>query len=271
MRDWKKRQCLKLATYAKVASHEVMQLFSGELVQQIVFPTEIVNEKDEVLLESKSIEGFEEYCRGFWKLHPENLSIIMAQLHGCFGQTNDSGIWSLTLSDPFVSSDLPPLVDKGSYFKIAFAWYQFQSGLLTPKFGIALLKEVLTFKPYIGTVGEECPYVGGGILECAGKRFDLDINWITYYGTEFLEIVGRERIERLKGNVAHYEELPDGGILVCVVDELFSSDNPEHIEKLLNARKIVAFEEIATEIIEETEPEVIEFDPKDYKPDPDLD
>ena len=69
-----------------------------------------------------------------------------------------------------------------------------------------------------------------------GVRFSIDINrvpislhWINYFGAEWVQRIGVERLDRLQGEVAAFERLDTGAILFALQEEPFREANPMHV------------------------------------------
>lgn len=72
---------------------------------------------------------------------------------------------------------------------------------------------------------------------------DITLEWISYYGPKALEIIGRERFDRL---VTCKEKVPlHGGILIVLQEEPLDMTNPEHVARKLQAEHELGFDELA--------------------------
>lgn len=79
--------------------------------------------------------------------------------------------------------------------------------------------------------------------EPKGYQVHITLEWISYYGPKALEIIGRERFERL---VTCKEKVPlNGGILIVLQEEPLDMTNPEHVARKHQAEHELGFGELA--------------------------
>lgn len=65
----------------------------------------------------------------------------------------------------------------------------------------------------------------------------IDLGWLSYFGPDLVDHLGRERFEKLQTCVEKTET--NGGYLIVLQDEIFDTSNPDHL-----ARQAKAIEEL---------------------------
>lgn len=76
----------------------------------------------------------------------------------------------------------------------------------------------------------------------AGGHYRLEMDWLTYFGKDYLELIGRKRFDELK--TCYLKEEVNNGILVVLQEEPFDNSNPKHVERKKQAERELRFEEL---------------------------
>jgi hypothetical protein len=76
------------------------------------------------------------------------------------------------------------------------------------------------------------------------RRVPLGLFWINYYGPEWANGVGRDRIERLRNSVASLEWLDNGGVLIAIQDSPYDEGNATHRQHQLELERLLGLEEV---------------------------
>jgi hypothetical protein len=77
-----------------------------------------------------------------------------------------------------------------------------------------------------------------------GRHYLIGLEWITFYGPQLLEYIGRERFGALRTFAEKYEL--DGGIVVILQEEPFRNDDPQHRERRAQAEAELRLNELVT-------------------------
>lgn len=67
------------------------------------------------------------------------------------------------------------------------------------------------------------------------RSYPIEMEWITYFGPQMIELLGRERFTNLHTCVEKYDL--HGGIMVILQEDPFDEDNPQHQERRIQAER----------------------------------
>lgn len=76
------------------------------------------------------------------------------------------------------------------------------------------------------------------------RSYPIELGWITYFGPEMIEFLGRERFAELHTCVEKYDL--HGGIMVILQEEPFCEDNPQHRERQAQAESELRLSELVS-------------------------
>ncbi|MGV0028166.1 hypothetical protein [Phormidesmis priestleyi] len=67
------------------------------------------------------------------------------------------------------------------------------------------------------------------------RSYPIEMEWITYFGPQMIELLGRERFTNLHTCVEKYDL--HGGTMVILQEDPFDEDNPQHQERRIQAER----------------------------------
>ena len=73
-------------------------------------------------------------------------------------------------------------------------------------------------------------------------HYRLELDWLTYFGNDYLDLIGRERFENL--TTCYFKEELNNGILVILQKEPFDGTNPKHIASKKQAEIELGFDKL---------------------------
>ncbi|KAM3096001.1 hypothetical protein ACKFKG_12110 [Phormidesmis sp. 146-35] len=67
------------------------------------------------------------------------------------------------------------------------------------------------------------------------RSYPIEMEWITYFGSQMIELLGRERFTNLHTCVEKYDL--HGGTMAILQEDPFDEDNPQHQERRIQAER----------------------------------
>ncbi|MCE9646706.1 MAG: immunity 52 family protein [Chloroflexi bacterium] len=155
----------------------------------------------------------------------------------------------------FSASALPSNSLGPSVLVIGFTAKHIQDSVCTLDDVVTLLKEGV-FGMAIGQAYLcddhliEIPEPNGGVSFLRTKTYKrpakgsyrLELDWLTYFGAEYLDMIGRKRFDKL--TTCFSKEEVNNGIMIVLQEEPFDNTNPEHLKRKEQAERELGFEEL---------------------------
>lgn len=133
-----------------------------------------------------------------------------------------------------------------SIFELAMPLKDVKDGVVNFHDIKAVFMEVVhVFQAYGGRVTYHGPNRDEWIIygEPKGHRVSIALEWFTYFSSQDLEVLGRERFDGLR---TCYEKIPlNDGILIVLQEAPLDMTNPEHVARKRQAEHELGFDELA--------------------------
>ncbi len=223
-------QFLSFQSFSKAAVYDIL---SCKIVDKIIFPARVSQPEPKVSMDVLSIEDIKvsDVVNHFSDQDILHFSV--------YGRNRVELFFTLWLFDKGSSSNV-----------IGFKFESIENEAFRLDLDIAssLILEILPiFKPFYAAVYDRATIRrlrSSGRLnqyKLHDKEYPLRIQWLTYFGPEMLDFLGKERFLNLKTCYDKCEY--NKGILVTLLEDIYDDSNSEHQKRQEQAEKELGFSE----------------------------
>lgn len=223
-----KRYALVLWSFETYTVKIFESIFNNTVLGRLIFPAKFYFNKGKEIIRLETPSDFstdliseenfsKESGRTSLSLYPENGIAFHSSIYSLVSKYPN--VISLHFTSEHIKnsictlSDIIKLLEEGTgSFKIGQAYLEDTEGIKIPEpdGGYSFLKPPTYKRP-------------------SGGEYLYMLDWLTYFGEDYLHIIGDERFENLK--TYYLKQEIDNGILVVLQEKPFDNSNPNHLSR----------------------------------------